>query len=176
MDKPMRNARFALMSLGFGFRDLLFPPKSKLIELGIIGVGNHILDYGCGTGSYSIAASRLVGNSGKVYALDIQPLSIQKIKKSVLKKRLKNVKAIQSNCATSLENDTIDVVLLFDTFHNLNAPEGVLKELHRALKPKSILCVNDHHMKEGQILSEITKNHLFALSRRHNKFYLFSKL
>ena len=49
MDKPMRNARFALMSLGFGFRDLLFPPKSKLIELGIIGVGNHILDYGCGT-------------------------------------------------------------------------------------------------------------------------------
>ena len=115
-------------------------------------------------------------NSGKVYALDIQPLSIQKIKKSVLKKRLKNVKAIQSNCATSLENDTIDVVLLFDTFHNLNAPEGVLKELHRALKPKSILCVNDHHMKEGQILSEITKNHLFTLSRRHNKFYLFSKL
>jgi len=176
MVTPMKNAHFVFMSLGFGFRDLLFPPKSKLIQLGIIGAGDHILDFGCGTGSYSIAAARLVGSSGMVYGLDIHPLSIQKTKKSVLKKRLKNVKTIQSNCATGLEDDTIDVVLLFDTFHHLNDPEGVLKELHRVLKTKGILCANDHHVQEDQILSEITKNHLFALSRRHKTSHLFSKL
>lgn len=176
MDKPMRNAHFALMRLGFGFRDLLFPPKSKLIELGIIGTGNHILDYGCGTGSYSIAAARLVGNSGRVYALDLQPLAIQRLEKFASKKRLKNVKTIHSDCATGLENDTIHVILLFDTFHDLNDPDGVLEELHRVLKLKGILCVNDHHMKEDQILTKITRKHLFALSRKHKKSYLFSKV
>lgn len=176
MDRRMRNAHFACMRLCFGFRDLLFPPKSKLIELGIIGAGNHILDYGCGTGSYSIVAARLVGDSGRIYALDIQPLAIQRLEKLISKKRLKNVKTIHSDCATGLEKDTIDVILLFDTFHDLNDPDGVLKELHRVLKLKGILCVNDHHMKEDQILSEITKNHLFTLSRRHKTSYLFSKL
>jgi ubiquinone/menaquinone biosynthesis C-methylase UbiE len=164
------------MSLGFIFRDLLFSPKSKLLELGIVKAGDYVLDYGCGTGSYSIAAARLVGNSGRVYALDIHSLSTQKIKKSVSKKKLKNVMTIQSDCATGLESNMIDVVLLFDTFHNLDEPGGILKELHRVLKPRGILCFNDHHMNEEQILSEITKDHQFALSRRHKKSYLFSRV
>ena len=134
MDKPMSNIHFFFMSLGFIFRDLMFSPKSKLIELDIIGAGNHILDYGCGTGSYSIVAAQLVGNSGRVYALDIQPLAIRRLEKFASKKRLKNVKTIHSDCSTGLENDIIDVILLFDTFHDLNDPGGVLKELHRVLK------------------------------------------
>ncbi len=176
MDRPMSNVHFFLMRIGFVFRDLLFSPKTKLIELGIIGAGDYILDYGCGTGSYSIVAARLVGDSGRIYALDIQPLAIQRLEKLVSKKRLKNVKTVHTDCATGLDNDTVDVILLFDTFHDLNDPEGVLKELHRVLKLNGCLCVNDHHMKEDQILSEITKRHLFILSRRHKTFYLFSKL
>jgi ubiquinone/menaquinone biosynthesis C-methylase UbiE len=176
MDRPMRDVHFAFMRLCFGFRDLLFPPKPKLIELGIIGAGNHILDYGFGTGSYSIVAGRLVGDSGRIYALDIQPLAIQRLEKLISKKRLKNVMTIHTDCATGLEQDTIDVILLFDTLHGLNDSDGVLRELHRVLKLNGLLCVNDHHMKEDQILSEITQSHLFILSRRHKTFYLFSKL
>jgi ubiquinone/menaquinone biosynthesis C-methylase UbiE len=176
MDKPMSNVHFFFMSLGFIFRDLLFSPKSKLLEMGILETGNCVLDYGCGTGSYSMVAAQLVGNSGRVYALDIQPLAIRRVEKFAFKKKLQNVRTIHSDCATGLENDTIDIIFLFDTFHDLNDPGRVLKELHRVLRMKGILCVNDHHMKEEQILSEITKNHLFTLSRKHKTFYLFSKL
>jgi hypothetical protein len=79
MDKAMRNIHFVLMRFCFGLRDLLFPPEPKLIALDIIGAGNHILDYGCGTGSYSIVAARLVGDSGRVYVLDIQSLAIRRL-------------------------------------------------------------------------------------------------
>lgn len=175
MDKPMSNIHFVFMSLGFKFRDLLFSPKTKLTESDIIKSGYYILDYGCGPGSYSIAASELVGESGKVYALDINPLAIQILEKSVSKKGLKNIATIQSDCATGLENDSIDVILLYDTFHDLGDPEGVLKELHRVLKSKGILSFSDHHMKEDQILFEITKNNLFTLSRKVKKTYVFSK-
>ena len=175
MDKPMSNLHFVFMGLGFGFRDLLYPPKTKLIELDILKEGDSILDYGCGTGSYSIAAAQLVGGSGKVYGLDIQPLSIRRLDKLASQRRLENVNTIQSDCATGLENDTIDVVLLFDTFHDVDNPEGLLRELHRVLKREGILCFNDHHMKEDQILSQITQNDLFTLSKKHKKTSLFSK-
>ena len=87
----MSNVHFMFMCLGFKFRDLLFPPKTRLTESGIIKVGYFVLDYGCGTGSYSIAAAELVGRSGKVYALDIHPLAIQKLEKSTSKKGMKNI-------------------------------------------------------------------------------------
>ena len=174
MDKPMSNFHFKFMSFGFKFRDLFRPPKNKLIEVGI-KPGFHILDYGCGPGSHSIAAAQLVGKSGKVYALDIHPLSIERIQDIALNKGIRNIETICSDCATGLEDGSIDVALLYDTFHNLTDPDEVLNELHRILKPDSILSFSDHHMKEDEIVSEITKKGLFKLSRKEKRSYIFLK-
>jgi ubiquinone/menaquinone biosynthesis C-methylase UbiE len=174
MDRPMSNLHFKVMSFGFKFRDLFLPPKTKLNEVGI-RPGFHILDYGCGPGSYSIAAAELVGNSGKVYALDIHPLALQLVQKAASRKGLRNIETICSDRPTGLEDNTIDVILLYDTYHELSDPDGVLEELHRITKPHSILSFSDHHMKEDEILSEITKTNLFALSGKGKMSYLFSK-
>ena len=76
MDNPISNIHFRLMSLSFKFRDLFLLPGNILEEVDI-KTGFHILDYGCGPGSYSLAASKLVGETGKVYALDNHPLAVQ---------------------------------------------------------------------------------------------------
>lgn len=175
MDKRMSNLHFRFMSFGFRFRDLLLPPKKKLNEVGI-RPGYHLLDYGCGPGSYSIAAAELVGDSGKVYALDINPLGIQRVQNIASKKGFRNIETICSDCATGLEDGTIDVVLLYDTFHGLSDPDGVLKELHRVMKPSSILAFSDHHMKEEEILSEITETNLFKLSRKGKRSHIFLRV
>ena len=175
MDKPMSNFHFKFMSFGFKFRDLFRPPQNKLIEVGT-KPGFHILDYGCGPGSYSIAAAQLVGNSGKVYALDIHPLGIERVQYIASDKGITNIETICSDCSTGLEDGSIDVVLLYDTFHNVTDPDGVLKELHRILKPNSILSFSDHHMKEDEIVSEITKKGLFKLSRKEKRSYIFLKV
>ena len=174
MDKPISNFHFKLMSFFFTFRDLLLPPKNKLNEV-VIKPGFHILDYGCGPGSCSIVTAELVGKSGKVYALDIHPLGIQRVKNITSKRGIKNIETICSDCATGLENGSIDVVLLFDTFHELSDPDGVLEELHRILKPNSILSFSDHHMKEEEILDKITNRGLFRLSRKGKRTYSFLK-
>lgn len=174
MDKPMSSLHFRIMSSFFVIRDLFLSRANILKEVNI-KPGFKVLDYGCGPGSYTIVASRLVGSKGKVYALDIHPLAIQKVKTLASKRGLNNVQTIQSDCATGLDDESMDVVLLYDILHLLNQPEQILKELHRVLKPGGILSCNDHHMKGNRIITRITEKGLFALSNQGKKTYNFSK-
>ena len=176
MDKPTSNLHFKLMSFSFKFRDIFLPRENTLKEVGI-KPGFYILDYGCGPGSYTIPAAQLVGNSGKVYALDIHPLAVQQVQSIAAKKSLTNIETILSDCATGLPDKSLDVVLLYDTFHGLSGPDEVLAELHRVLKPDGILSFNDHHLKEeNEIISRITGKGLFKLSTKGEKVYNFSKV
>jgi ubiquinone/menaquinone biosynthesis C-methylase UbiE len=134
------------------------------------------LDYGCGSGSYIPAVAELVGKSGKVYALDVHPLAVEMVKKLAEKNQLANVETILSDRKTGLPDDSIDVVLLYDVFHDLKNPDGVLEELHRVLKPNGILSLSDHHMKEDEIVSNLTSRSLFKLLRKGEKTYSFTKI
>ena len=119
--------------------------------------------------------AELVWPTGKVYALDVHPLAVQRIQSVAAKRKLTNIEIICSDCATGLEESSMDVVLLYDTFHHLSDPDIVLKELHRVLKPDGILSFSDHHMKEDKILSQVTDRGLFKLLRKDKKTYSFSK-
>jgi len=174
MDKPEPNFHFKLMSFTYKFRDLFSPRKNILKEVEI-KPGFHVLDYGCGPGGYITATAELVGKSGKIYALDIHPLAIQMVQNIASKKQLTNVKTICSDCKTGLPDNSIDVILLYDIFHDLNDPNGVMKELHRVLKPDGILSFSDHHMKEDEILPKMTNNGLFRLLKKDRKTYSFLK-
>jgi len=174
MDKPMSNFDFRFMSLGYKFRDFFSPRKNILEEVGI-KPGFHVLDFGCGPGGYIVPLAELVGGSGKVYALDIHPLAIQKVQNIASKKQLTNVETILSDCQTALPDNTLDAVLLYDAFHHLSDPDMVLKELHRVLKPDGILSFGDHHMREKEIVAEAINDQLFRLLRKGQRTYTFLK-
>jgi len=174
MGKPEPNFHYELMALSYKFRDFFLPRMNILKEVRI-EPGFHVLDYGCGPGSYIVPLAELVGESGKIYALDIHPLAIQMVQDVAARRGLRNIETIHSDCATGLENGVIDVVLLYDTYHDITDPDGVLEELHRVLKPNSVLSFSDHHMKEDEILSHLTKGGLFNLSQKGKKSYAFSK-
>jgi len=174
MDKQMTNFNFKFMAFNYKFRDLRLPRMDILKEVGI-KQGFYVLDYGCGPGSYIVPLAELVGKSGKIYALDIHPLAIQKVQDIVSKKQLANVETILSDCKTGLLDNSLDVVLLYDTFHALSDPGGILEELHRVLKANGALSFSDHHMKEYEIVSGVTNGRLFRLSRKGERTYTFSK-
>lgn len=174
MDKTQSNFDFRFMALEFKLRDLVVPRKNILKEVGI-RPGFRVLDYGCGPGSYLIPLAKLVGKSGWIYALDINPLAIQMVQRIVSKKQLTNVETIHSDCKTGLPDNSVDVVILYDTFHDLGDPNGVLEELHRVLKPDGVLSFSDHHIKENEIISKVTNGGLFRLSRKGIRTYNFAK-
>jgi ubiquinone/menaquinone biosynthesis C-methylase UbiE len=174
VDKPKSNLDFSLMALTYTFRDLLSPRADVLKEVGV-KPGSSVLDYGCGPGSYVPPLAELVGTSGKIYALDIHPLAVQKVQRIASRMQLANVETICSDCATGLPDGAVDVVLLYDTLHALSDLDGVLQELHRVLRPDGILSLSDHHLPEDQILSQVTKNAWFRLSAKGSRTYSFMK-
>ena len=170
----MSDFGFKAMAFTFRIRDFL-RPRSDIVKEARIREGFHVLDYGCGPGSYVKAVSEIVRESGKVYALDIHRLAVESVKKISEKHGLKNVETILSDRKTGLPDGSIEVVLLYDTFHDLVDPNGVLEELSRVLKPDGILSFSDHHMKEDEIISKITNRGLFRLLRKGEKTYSFVK-
>ncbi len=170
----MSNFGFKTMAFTFKIRDF-FRPRTDIVTEVDIKEGFRVLDYGCGSGSYIKAVAKLVGKSGKVYALDIQPLAIEMVKKIVAKKQLTNVETILSDRKTGLPGNSMDRVLLYDVFHDLTDPDAVLEELHRVLKSDGILSFSDHHLKENEIVLRLTKTELFTLLRKGQKTYSFMK-
>lgn len=169
------NFHFKLMSLTYRFRDF-FQPRTKILEEAGIQPGSHVLDYGCGPGSYVAPLVELVGPSGKIYALDTHPLAIRMVKKLAARKKFATVTTIHSSCQTALPDQSIDVALLYDVFHDLGQPGMVLRELHRVLKPGGILSFSDHHLREQEIVSGVTKEGFFRIAKKGQKTYSFQRI
>lgn len=175
MQKQESNFHFRFMTLGYKFRDFFRSRMDILKEAGI-KPGFHVLDYGCGPGSYLIPLSEMVGGTGRIYAADIHPLAIRYVERLAKKRGLTNIQTIHTDCATGLEAGVINVVLLYDTYHTLSTPVSVLAELHRVLKPSGVLSFSDHHMKSDEIRTAMTRSGLFTMSSQGKRAYLFSKV
>lgn len=174
-NRPMSDFAFKIMSVIFKIRDLL-RPRMDLLKEANIRPGFTVLDYGCGPGSYIAPLAELVGASGLIYALDIHPLAIRAVRDIVRKRRLANVKTIESDCETGLDDGHLDAIVLYDTFHDLARSEDVLRELHRVLKPNGILSFSDHHMAEDEINVRLTTSGLFRLLEKGERTYSFTKV
>lgn len=175
MDKPMPNWAFNGMAFMFSLRDVFARPDELLREADI-EPGYRVLDYGCGPGSYVPIAAEQVGPEGRIYALDLHPLAVERVQSLARRRQLSNVETIRSDCHTGLPKDSVDVVLLYDILHMLSEPHAVLSELRRVLKPEGRLSVTDPHMKEDDIVDSVTVGALFELATRGAKTYSFAPL
>ncbi len=163
---------YYFMSVAFKIRDTLIPREKILAEVNI-KPGYSILDFGCGPGSYTFPATYIVGESGMVYAADINPSAIQQISRKAAIENMHNIKTIQTECVTGLEDKTIDVAFMYDMFHMLKHPNQVLKEIHRILKIEGKLSFSDHHMKESDIKKGVEGSGLFELKEKQKMTYCF---
>ena len=179
-DNPMPNMVFKMMSFMLALRHR-FANLRKELEKSGIKEGQTILDFGCGPGHYAIAAARIVGEKGRIYALDIHPLAMRVVEKKARKEGLTNITTILSDRDTGLPDESIDIVLLYDTIHLIGDKRALLKELHRVMKSSGILSI--WGMKVEDVLELVEKEGLFALRERvttvtryrHGKLLNFEK-
>lgn len=174
-NKKQSNIDFRFMSFLFRIRDKIHAPIEKIRKANI-KQGDLVLDYGCGPGSYTIAAVEEIGPNGKIFAADIHPLALKKVREKVGKMGYTNIETIQTDCATGLDDECIDVVICFDVIHNITNKYEILKEFHRVLKPNSTLSFDDHHLKENEIIDFITSEGLFKLTEKKDKQFNFIKI
>ncbi len=174
MDKPMNSLAFRVMSALLWFRYRGPHPAQALAEAGV-RPGDTVLDFGCGPGGFSIAAAKLVGKKGRVYALDIHELAASSVKKKARERGLSNVETIISGLGTGLAKKSVNVVLLYDIFHFFTKPNAVLPEIHRVLADDGVLSASDHHMKGQRLVEAIIASGLFQLKEEGKRTYTFTK-
>ena len=172
--QKMPRAGFAIMKTVLTLRSLFKKPERILREMGI-QKGQTVLDYGCGIGSFSIPAAKMVGNDGIVYALDIHPLAIKAVEKKIKKKRITNVKTILSARETGLPDESVDVVLLYDVLQMISDKEKLLEELHRVLKPDGILFATAEHLDPNEFMNIFSKTNLFTLIEQRGEVFRFKR-
>lgn len=167
---------------------MLYWEAEKGVEfLKQVGVkkGYTVLDFGCRVGHYTIPAAKIVGNKGLVYAIDTQDNDLAELEQKKNARELTNIKIIKTSGQLSLplENENIDVVLLYDVLHYLKETERkkLYSEAFRVLKQNSLLsvypkhCMEDNPIMEFQnigmegIKGEIQDSN-FVFSKRHCGF------
>ena len=147
--------------------------ESRAIEvLERIGIrkGQTVLDFGCGYGTYTIPAAKILGEQGRVYALDKDKEALDEMMQKAGLGGLKNIEKMETSGKLEIEltNESVDVVLLFDVFHPFYFPKAgerrrLLGEIYRIMKLSAFMSVWPKHM-ESETEDEI-KNANFHLEK-----------
>ena len=151
----MPKSHFKFMSAAFAVRDF-FAPRGKILEEIDINEGDVILDFGCGPGGYCLAAADMVGESGRIVALDINPEALDHVQKRADKRNVGIIETMLPNGGIDLPDGSVNVVFLFDVLHHLGNREDIFSDIRRILKSDGILAVHDHHMKDEDIIDAVT--------------------
>ncbi len=124
-------------------RKSLFNPVRALRSLGI-KPDMYVADIGCGTGFFTIFLSRLAGEKGRVFAVDISKEMLRDIRKRIKKENIANVRAILSKeNKIPLRSKAVDYCLLSSVAHELENKALFFKELKRILKDRGEIGVID---------------------------------
>ena len=107
--------------------------------------GDTFLDLGCGSGDYSLQAARIVGESGKVFALDIWKSVISGLADRAKSQGLANVQAMVADITDALpvDDNSCEVCLIATVLHTMDIRKDsrLFSEVSRVLKPGGLLTI-----------------------------------
>jgi ubiquinone/menaquinone biosynthesis C-methylase UbiE len=100
--------------------------------------GMVVADFGCGSGHYTVAAAKRVGDTGRVYALDVQKDLLQAVKSTAELNNLKNIEIIWADLdiplGSRLADNSVDFVIISNILFQTENRLQITKEALRILK------------------------------------------
>lgn len=134
--------------------------------------GMTVCDMGCGNGFYSLKLAEMVGENGKVLAIDIQPEMLRLLQARAEEQEIDNVELILGDIDNpKLPEGKVDLILCVDVYHEFSHPVEMLAGMRSALKPEGRVALLEfrmedpnvpiktlHKMSKKQILKEYAAN------------------
>jgi len=119
---------------------------NRVMDTLSITQGKNVADIGAGSGWFTVRAAKRVGESGEVYAVDINPEAIRYIDDRVHKEQIHNVKTILGHEDDPLLGaNRVDAVLLLKTYHEIAKPVTLLRNLRTSLRPGAKVGIIDRN-------------------------------
>ena len=146
-----------------------FEQPEKVLDALNIRPGMTVADVGAGNGYFTLRLARRVKDTGRVFAVDIQPAMLDLLKKSRDRAGLKNIELVLgTETDADLPPAAVDLALLVDVYHEFQRPEEMITTIRAALKPEGVLVLveyrgedpsvpikPEHKMTVEQVLREI---------------------
>lgn len=112
--------------------------------------GAVVADVGAGSGFMTHLFAKTVGDTGKVYAVDINATMLEHVAQGAAEAGLTNVETVLcTEKSVELPANSVDFVFLCDTYHHFEYPRNSLASIHRALKPGGQLVLVEFHRIPG---------------------------
>lgn len=118
-----------------------FCPEQVLSVLELDARAADAAEFGCGYGTFTIPAAKIVG--GKVYAMDIDPDMVRTTREAAEKQGLTNIRVTTRDFmveGSGLPDASVDYVMLFNILH-LEEPTLLMSEAARILKKNGKLAI-----------------------------------
>jgi ubiquinone/menaquinone biosynthesis C-methylase UbiE len=134
--------------------------------------GDTICDLGCGNGFYTLKIAKLVGEQGRVIAVDIQREMLELLKDEAAAEKITNIEPVLGTVVDpKLPKASVDLVLLVDVYHEFSHPEQMLAAIRQSLKSTGRVALAEfrtedpnvpikplHKMSKAQIMKEFPPN------------------
>ncbi len=125
-----------------------------VIEVLDVQPGQTIADIGCGRGWLSVAIAQVVGETGRVYAVEINARWVDAMRE----RRIANIVPIHSDADdVKIPEDTLDIAVLHDVASHVekSARKKFYESVVHTLKPEGVLVVFGPHGKARALLADL---------------------
>jgi len=126
-------------------------PQERLAEVGLVR-GMNVADVGARYGYFAFPAAEIVGQEGKVYAIEPNPGRARDISKTAEKRGTKNVVVLETGVEDlgEVPSLSVDLAMSMSSFHHFGNADRGLVELRRVVKPGGRIYIRD--IKAGMFL------------------------
>jgi ubiquinone/menaquinone biosynthesis C-methylase UbiE len=109
-----------------------------------IGEGSRVADVGAGSGYFTEHLAAVVGDSGRVFAVDISERALSQLRRLAENRGLDNVEVVGGEVDDPrLPEGSLDAILVVDAYHEMSEYKAMLAGMYRALEPGGRLVIID---------------------------------
>lgn len=110
--------------------------------------GDHVADLGSGSGYFTLSLARAVGQSGKVYAVDVDAGINEYLAKRLREEGLENVEIILAEYHDPLLPESgVDLIFICNTYHHIEDRIVYFADVRRYLRPGGRIAIIDFDRK-----------------------------
>ena len=154
---------------------LLASPIRRLVEnpeellRPYVWSGMTVLEPGPGMGFFTLPLAQMIGESGRVIAVDIQPRMLSALRrrasKAGLSQRIETRQALPETLGVADLAGAVDLVLAFAVVHEMPSAEGFFEQAATVLKPggRVLLAEPAGHVKERRFAEELAAAQNYGL-------------